>query len=125
MSANHILQNFLSAENFPEWTWALKQTLKNREIFLPTDGRLPPPPSATHTHTFGAGYASGTAYHQYSYSRYFKTQYSNIQYFTLFTFHRCFERFNCQYLIANIVKGGVIRATKLLQLATKSDFYAC
>ena len=22
MLANHILQNFLSAENFPEWKWA-------------------------------------------------------------------------------------------------------
>jgi hypothetical protein len=22
VSANHILQNFLSAENFPEWKWA-------------------------------------------------------------------------------------------------------
>ena len=24
MSANHILQNFLPAENFPEWKWAFK-----------------------------------------------------------------------------------------------------
>jgi hypothetical protein len=24
VSANHILQNFLSAENFPEWKWAFK-----------------------------------------------------------------------------------------------------
>jgi hypothetical protein len=23
--ANHILQNFLSAENFPEWKWALNR----------------------------------------------------------------------------------------------------
>ena len=23
MSANHILQNFFSAENFPEWKWVL------------------------------------------------------------------------------------------------------
>jgi hypothetical protein len=23
VSANHILQNFLSTENFPEWKWAL------------------------------------------------------------------------------------------------------
>jgi hypothetical protein len=24
VSANHILQNFLSVENFPEWKWALR-----------------------------------------------------------------------------------------------------
>jgi hypothetical protein len=24
VSANHILQNFLSAENFPEWKWAFQ-----------------------------------------------------------------------------------------------------
>jgi hypothetical protein len=27
VSANHILQNFLSAENFPEWKWTLKPTV--------------------------------------------------------------------------------------------------
>jgi hypothetical protein len=27
VSANHILQNFLSAENFPEWKWAFKARL--------------------------------------------------------------------------------------------------
>jgi hypothetical protein len=31
VSANHILQSFLSAENFPEWEWALKVCLPIRE----------------------------------------------------------------------------------------------
>jgi hypothetical protein len=29
VSANHSLQNFLSAENFPEWKWALEAGKKD------------------------------------------------------------------------------------------------
>ena len=29
MSANHILQNYLSTENFPVWKWALRVSQLN------------------------------------------------------------------------------------------------
>jgi hypothetical protein len=29
VSANHILQNFLSAENFPEWKWTFRVSLQH------------------------------------------------------------------------------------------------
>ena len=33
MSANHILQNFLSAQNFPEWTFVVSQRSEAGEHF--------------------------------------------------------------------------------------------
>ena len=34
MSANHILLNFLSAENVPEWKWAFRAFVRNVEVLL-------------------------------------------------------------------------------------------
>ena len=42
VSANDILQNFLSAENFPEWKWAFKASVNSNTFlftFIPCVGR--------------------------------------------------------------------------------------
>jgi hypothetical protein len=39
VSANHILENFLSAENFPEWNWALTANFHSGKLSVDWNGQ--------------------------------------------------------------------------------------